>query len=330
MLKRRPIDLNINHERWLISYADFVTLLFAFFVVMYSVSQLNESKYKELSSSLNAVFTETQQTNIEGSNESNEDTKTSSANLLELPALEYAFYQQLLPLIEQGAIEVSSNELWLQISLNNRILFGVGNVKPSAQANGVIAKIATIMKDTVNPVRVEGFTDNLAINTAQFPSNWQLSTARASAIVELLAVNGVSPKQLSAVGYGEFQPIADNSSEAGRAKNRRVVLMIGKFQESRPALNSSGANSSGNNSSRINSVKRNKQTENSVEVSAGQESVNAASNVVKGQDLLSPINQITPSEITQNGVLPKQTSPESIKPIILESGELLFTNDPVP
>ena len=330
MLKRRPIDLNINHERWLISYADFVTLLFAFFVVMYSVSQLNESKYKELSSSLNAVFTETQQTNIEGSNESNEDTKISSANLLELPALEDAFYQQLLPLIEQGAIEVSSNELWLQISLNNRILFGVGNVKPSAQANGVIAKIATIMKDTVNPVRVEGFTDNLAINTAQFPSNWQLSTARASAIVELLAVNGVSPKQLSAVGYGEFQPIADNSSEAGRAKNRRVVLMIGKFQESRPALNSSGANSSGNNSSRINSVKRNKQTENRVEVSAGQESVNAASNVVKGQDLLSPINQITPSEITQNGVLPKQTSPESIKPIILESGELLFTNDPVP
>ena len=329
MLKRRPIDLHINHERWLISYADFVTLLFAFFVVMYSVSQLNESKYKELSSSLNDVFTEAQQANIEGSNESNEsnvrnesneETQISSASLIELPALEDAFYQQLLPLIEQGAIEVSSNELWLQISLNNRILFGVGSVKPSAQANGVIEKIATIMKDTVNPVRVEGFTDNLTINTAQFPSNWQLSAARASAIVELLAVNGVSPKQLSAVGYGEFQPIADNSSEAGRAKNRRVVLMIGKFQESRPTLNSSGASSSGINSAGINSV----------EVSAGQEPVKSGGNVVEGQGLISLINEVIPNEVTPNGVLPKQTSPESIKPIILESGELLFTNDPVP
>ncbi|MFT6220871.1 MAG: chemotaxis protein MotB [Candidatus Endobugula sp.] len=316
MLKRRPIDLHINHERWLISYADFVTLLFAFFVVMYSVSQLNESKYKELSSSLNGFFTETQQTNVEISNErneSNEDTQISSASLIELPALEDAFYQQLLPLIEQGAIEVSSNELWLQISLNNRILFGVGSVKPSSQANGVIAKIATIMKDTVNPVRVEGFTDNLTINTAQFPSNWQLSAARASAIVELLAVNGVSPKQLSAVGYGEFQPIADNSSEAGRAKNRRVALMIGKFQESRPTLNSS----------EINSVTSNKQVDNRVEVSAGQGSVKTASNVEEGQGLISSINEVTPNEI-----LLKQTSPESIKPIILESGDLLFTNDP--
>jgi chemotaxis protein MotB len=331
MLKRRPIDLHINHERWLISYADFVTLLFAFFVVMYSVSQLNESKYKEWSSSLNGFFTETQQTNVEISNErneSNEDTQISSASLIELPALEDAFYQQLLPLIEQGAIEVSSNELWLQISLNNRILFGVGSVKPSSQANGVIAKIATIMKDTVNPVRVEGFTDNLTINTAQFPSNWQLSAARASAIVELLAVNGVSPKQLSAVGYGEFQPIADNSSEAGRAKNRRVALMIGKFQESRPTLNSarnnsSGINSSGINSSEINSVTSNKQVDNRVEVSAGQGSVKTASNVEEGQGLISSINEVTPNEI-----LLKQTSPESIKPIILESGDLLFTNDP--
>jgi chemotaxis protein MotB len=313
MLKRRPIDLNINHERWLISYADFVTLLFAFFVVMYSVSQLNESKYKELSSSLNGVFTETQQTSAEGSNEGNEDTQISSASLIELPALENAFYQQLLPLIEQGAIELSSNELWLQISLNNRILFGVGSVKPSAQAKGVIAKIATIMKDTVNPVRVEGFTDNLAINTEQFPSNWQLSAARASAIVELLAVNGVSPKQLSAVGYGEFQPIADNSNEAGRTKNRRVVLIIGKFQESRPEPNSSV----------IDSDTTNKQTNSRAEAGTGQAFVKAAGNSIEGQNLPSLTN-----EATSNGILPPQTSAEGIKPIILESGELLFTNDP--
>mgnify|MGYP001085421534 FL=1 len=204
MLKRRSLDLHINHERWLVSYADFVTLLFAFFVVMYSVSQINESKYEELTSTLNGFFSEQQNTT-----ETKQAAESPSANVIELPTLETAFYQQLLPLIEEGAIEVSSNELWLQISLSNRILFDIGSVKPSEQANDVIAQTATIMKDTVNPIRVEGFTDNVAINTAQFPSNWQLSAARASAIVQLLSASGVSPSQLSAVGYGEFQPIAD-------------------------------------------------------------------------------------------------------------------------
>jgi chemotaxis protein MotB len=306
MLKRRPIDLHINHERWLISYADFVTLLFAFFVVMYSVSQINESKYEELSSTLNGLFSEAQDVNTETNDE---QTQISSDSLIGLPALEDAFYQKLLPLIEQGAIEVSSNELWLQISLNNRILFDVGSVKPNAQANGVIAEIATIMKGTINPIRVEGFTDNVAINTAQFPSNWQLSAARASSIVQLLAVNGVSPERLSAVGYGEFQSIADNNSEAGRAKNRRVVLMIGKFQDRRPKSNNAVVN---------------KPAETHTELGLEQISAQSTGNTnARGEQPASSSIEVVPEVI-----LPRQTSPESIKPIILESGELLFTNDP--
>jgi chemotaxis protein MotB len=294
MLKRRSLDLHINHERWLVSYADFVTLLFAFFVVMYSVSQINESKYEELTSTLNGFFSEQKSTD-----EAKQAVDSSSASVIELPTLETAFYQQLLPLIEEGAIEVSSNELWLQISLSNRILFDVGSVKPSDQANEVVAKIATIMKDTVNPIRVEGFTDNLAINTAQFPSNWQLSTARASAIVQLLSASGVSPSQLSAVGYGEFQPVADNSSEAGRAKNRRVVLMIGKFKENRPVTNTSASDTPSEHRS-LNKLSRPHEA---------------------------PIKTPVDTFLGNTHIAPVASS-ETLTPITLKNGELLFTNDP--
>lgn len=295
MLKRRSLDLHINHERWLVSYADFVTLLFAFFVVMYSVSQINESKYEELTSTLNGFFSEQKNTT---ETKQAAESPSASASVIELPTLETAFYQQLLPLIEEGAIEVSSNELWLQISLSNRILFDIGSVKPSEQANEVIAQIATIMKDTVNPIRVEGFTDNLAINTAQFPSNWQLSAARASAIVQLLSASGVSPSQLSAVGYGEFQPIADNSSEAGRAKNRRVVLMIGKFEENRPVANKSVLDTPSEN-----------RTVNELSGSRG-----------------ASINTVVETSLN-NSNIESPVSSEALTPITLKNGELLFTSD---
>jgi chemotaxis protein MotB len=295
MLKRRSLDLHINHERWLVSYADFVTLLFAFFVVMYSVSQINESKYEELTSTLNGFFSEQQNTT-----ETKQAAESPSANVIELPTLETAFYQQLLPLIEEGAIEVSSNELWLQISLSNRILFDIGSVKPSEQANDVIAQTATIMKDTVNPIRVEGFTDNVAINTAQFPSNWQLSSARASAIVQLLSANGVSPSQLSAVGYGEFQPIADNSTEAGRTKNRRVVLMIGKFKEHRPLIHNSTVDV---------------EPESYIEEEQGLNSTSRSLNAPE-----SLLRQTKPAP---------STTLDTLTPITLDNGELLFTSDPI-
>ena len=301
MLKRRSLDLHINHERWLVSYADFVTLLFAFFVVMYSVSQINESKYEELTSTLNGFFSEQKNTT-----ETKQAAEPPSASVIELPTLETAFYQQLLPLIEEGAIEVSSNELWLQISLSNRILFDIGSVKPSEQANEVIAQIATIMKDTVNPIRVEGFTDNLAINTAQFPSNWQLSAARASAIVQLLSASGVSPSQLSAVGYGEFQPIADNSSEAGRAKNRRVVLMIGKFEENRPVANKSVLDTQSEN-----------RTVNELSGSRG-----ASINTVVERSVESSVE----TSLNNSNIDPPVSS-EALTPITLKNGELLFTSD---
>lgn len=233
MLRRKIQDIHINHERWLISYADFITLLFAFFVVMYSVSQVNEEKYEALSETLQTLFSD-QKDKQKSLLSDVEPEKKNVLYLDPLPALEKQLSQRLSDLIDDQSIQISSNELWLQISLNNRILFGLASVTPSEQAKQVFADVADILKSVDNPIQVEGFTDNLAINTAQFPSNWELSSARAAAIVNLLANNGIAPERLAAVGYGEFQPIADNATKEGQALNRRVVLMVGKYQRQRP------------------------------------------------------------------------------------------------
>ena len=226
MLRRKKIDIEVNHERWLVSYADFMTLLFGFFVVMYSVSHVNEYKYQELSNSLEALFSD------QSSERSN--SKATLQPAIAIPELADQFTERLGDLIDDQSISVSSNELWLQISLNNRVLFPLGSVTPSEQAEDIFAEVANILRGLNNPIQVEGFTDNLAIHTQQFPSNWELSSARASAIVKLLSGQGVAPQRLSAVGYGEFQPIASNDLEEGRAQNRRVVLMVGKYPRQRP------------------------------------------------------------------------------------------------
>ena len=231
MLRRKRVDININHERWLISYADFVTLLFCFFVVMYSVSYVNEEKYQDLSQTLEAIFSS--QENIE--KELEEERLEKKQEIIALPKLANQFVERLADLVEEEAITVTNNEFWLQVSLNNRILFPLGSVSPSQQAEAIFSDIADMLKDYDNPIQVEGFTDNLAINTAQFPSNWELSTARASSIVKLLEQQGIHSDRLAAVGYGENHPIADNQSESGRGQNRRVVLMIGKYPRQRPA-----------------------------------------------------------------------------------------------
>ena len=232
MLRRKPVEISINHERWLVSYADFVTLLFAFFVVMYSVSQVNESKYKVLSNTLTEIFDAPERSlkpiqvgdpvrsneiqvidkgshaNAEAINYEKTQTASEGAfqKTADLPQLADQFSEQFADLVDDKTVQVSSNEFWLQISLNNSILFPLGSVQPSLQARSVLGDIATLLNGFSNPIQVEGFTDNMAINSSQFPSNWELSSARAAAVVKLFAENGINPERLSAVGYGEFQP----------------------------------------------------------------------------------------------------------------------------
>lgn len=261
MPRRRPAELHINHERWLVSYADFITLLFAFFVVMYSISQVSESKYRVLSSTLMEAFEPTRSLrpiqvgdlarspstsaiDIRGDERGDTDSLElghdslelgEAAGLGELGELGQRIGEHFSDLIGDNLVAVYANEYWLQIELRDSILFGSGSAGPSAQAQEIFSEMAGLLADYDNPVQIEGHTDNRPISNLRYPSNWELSTARASAIVKLLMDSGVSPRRLSAVGYGEHQPTATNETEEGRALNRRVTLMIAREAVERPS-----------------------------------------------------------------------------------------------
>ncbi|MEN0038881.1 MAG: flagellar motor protein MotD [Cellvibrio sp.] len=275
MVRRRREEIHVNHERWLISYADFITLLFAFFVVMYSISQVSDSKYRVLSDTFVEAFNQpaNTQTSVEPQDnpspssevispietvtttatqsDHTTDVSDNSTNTVfpvpeqtdpvktsdELTQISDLVTEKFTQLINDQMIQVSSNELWLQIELKDSILFSSGSADTSDQAQKIFDEIAGILKNYSNPVQVEGFTDNIPIKSVKYPTNWELSTARASAIVKYLASKGVAPERLSAVGYGEYQPVAANDTDQGRAQNRRVAIMIAKRKMDRPRVN---------------------------------------------------------------------------------------------
>lgn len=250
MARRKPVEMHVNHERWLVSYADFITLLFAFFVVMYSVSQVSENKHRQLSETLMEAFSPRSMKPIQVG----ELSRSPTTSVIELPfdevrelveaqnegfdsleQLSGIFTEEFGSLINDRLIQVYSNEFWLQIEVQDSILFASGSAEPSAQAQAIFARIADILQDREHPIQVEGHTDNVPINSVRFPSNWELSAARAAAMVKLLERGGVSAERLSAVGYGEHQPAASNDTAEGRAQNRRVALMIARARIERPS-----------------------------------------------------------------------------------------------
>lgn len=257
--RRRAEDDDLhNKERWLISYADFITLLFAFFVVMYSVSSVNEGKYKVLSETLTGVFNAPQRslqpievgeqppysqnrpsdtviqpavTEAPRNPSMNEEGRTEALRAMaDRLALEFD------ELINQGVVTIESNEAWLELSLRNSLLFNSGDAEPHYDAFDVVETIATVLVNRDNAVRVEGFTDNRPIRTSAYPSNWELSAARAAAVVRMLTMEGVEAQRLAAIGYGEHQPVARNDTEEGRSRNRRVVLLISRDASIRGAV----------------------------------------------------------------------------------------------
>ena len=257
MARRRNHEEHENHERWLVSYADFITLLFAFFVVMYSISSINEGKYKVLSESLVGVFSEPERAikpipigdekprTTEPDRSMIEDNPNSSTSSDEpsdpLQQIASSMRDAFGDLIASEQLTVRGNELWVEIELNSSLLFPSGDAVPNEMAFTLIEKVAKILAPYENPVHVEGFTDNLPINTAQYPSNWELSSARAASIVRMLAMDGVNPGRMAAVGYGEFQPVADNATAEGRARNRRVVLVVSRNLDVRRSISGVGS-----------------------------------------------------------------------------------------
>ncbi|MEM9102070.1 MAG: flagellar motor protein MotD [Pseudomonadota bacterium] len=250
MLRRRPkIEESENHERWLVSYADFITLLFAFFVVMYSISQVNEGKYRVVSESLVTAF-DTQKRSFEPIqigeinrnnavsdldnyyedygklSQNSEGIEDKGALSPKLISLEKDISLLLNSLIKADLASVKLTQDWLEIDLRSGLLFRSGSANLSESAGVVIAEISNLLNTNEQLVRVRGHTDSLPIFSDSFRSNWELSTARAASVVKIMQQNNVNPLRMAVEGYGEFQPIASNETPEGRAKNRRVVLAI--------------------------------------------------------------------------------------------------------
>jgi len=260
MARKKRVEEHVNHERWLVSYADFITLLFAFFVVMYSISSVNVGKFRVLSDTLEAVFTDPRKS-IDpiqiGELSRGDDAKAKSvdprpepAQIIELPTapivpedtirtindISNQLNEALLKQIENQDVSIKKGEDWLELEIKSNVLFYSGESRLEKDAVPIIGKVADILRQSANPIQVEGFTDNQPINTPRFPSNWELSAARAASVVHLLDRYGLSPSRMSAIGYGEFKPIADNATETGRQKNRRVVLVVLGSNDSRRSL----------------------------------------------------------------------------------------------
>lgn len=237
MARRRRKEEPINHERWLVSYADFITLLFAFFVVMYSISSVNEGKYKVLSDSMEGIFKQAERSikpipigdeRFKGQANADGDSEAAGSEQEPLDSIAEQIREQFDGLLGDGKLYVRANEMWLELELSSSLLFPSGDAIPHQDAFDIIEKISAILAPFENPIQVEGFTDDLPISTAQYPTNWELSAARAASIVRMLVMDGVQPQRLAAVGYGEFQPIVENTDAQGRARNRRVVLVISR------------------------------------------------------------------------------------------------------
>jgi len=241
MPRRRKLNQpEENLDRWLVSYADFITLLFAFFVVMYAISSINEGKHKLVTESLISAFKTIPKSlePIQVGNISRAQSKdaietplTKSAGDAEVPA---ANFKKLGDKIESEIMEsIHSDEItlrrsadWLEVEMNTSILFESAAFQLVDSAKPTLKKIAKILAPYPNPINVEGFTDNIPINTDNFRSNWELSAARAATVVHLFTQSGIEPSRMSAIGYGEFRPITQNDTHAGRLKNRRVIIAI--------------------------------------------------------------------------------------------------------
>lgn len=247
--KRKRIEVEDNEDRWMVSYADFVTLLFAFFVVMYSVSSVNEGKYKTLSESLEAVFPKKPPSefvpielgenlsdkiipikldnpSVEEINKHNELSSEILKERRRLNKVSEDFKEILEPFIDKELVNVKNNDYWVELEMNSQLLFASGEAGLSPDALPVLRKVAQIVRRLPNVINVEGYTDNVPIDTLEFPSNWDLSSARATTVVREFIALGINPNRLSAIGYGEYHPVADNTNEEGRFKNRRVTLVL--------------------------------------------------------------------------------------------------------
>jgi chemotaxis protein MotB len=235
MARKRYQAEHENHERWLISYADLITLLFALFVVMYAISVVNEGKYKVFSVSLGDAFgrqDKPPEASAGGPVPSNIDpivaqrAAAMQREKAQLTRLAQNLSSTLAPLVKEGKVRVTQNSRGVSVEINASVLFDSGEATLTAESMQALRALAVLLESDPHAVQVEGHTDPTPINTARFPSNWELSAVRAAAVVRLFIESGVDPARLTVVGFGANVAVAPNTLPEGRARNRRVAVTI--------------------------------------------------------------------------------------------------------
>lgn len=277
MKRKKHHEDHVNHEAWAIPYADLMTLLLAFFVVMYAVSVVNEGKYRVMSESIIEAFNGSSHViaplppervkphNIDPAiaappgqpgaaaapvavpiplrpapqrvialrapHETLRETPPPQAaqearRQADLTRIQNQVQQALQPLIDKKLVVVRRNPNWLEIEIRTDILFPSGVAQLSRPAEAVLGNLAGILAPFGNPLRIEGYTDDKPINTALYPSNWELSAARAASVARLFTESGIGPARLGIIGWGQFRPAADNATAEGRNRNRRVLVVV--------------------------------------------------------------------------------------------------------
>jgi chemotaxis protein MotB len=247
MARKKRAPAHENHERWLVSYADFITLLFALFVVMFATSQTDKGRAQQISDSVKRALDGQRMSTVlaailggtvtdkgkgnammhgpGGTKKPAEDKKEQKLAEL-MPSLK-VLTEELKKEIESGRIEVSMQQRGLVVSFTQAALFPSGEDVISPDAIEGLQKVAAAIRKIPNPVRLEGYTDSVPIRTARFHSNWELSAARSIALMEILSKRfGVPQDRLSIAGYADTAPIASNDTAAGRARNRRVDIVL--------------------------------------------------------------------------------------------------------
>ena len=260
MARRHKHEEHANHEAWAIPYGDLITLLLAFFVVMYAMSSVNEGKYRVLSDSLVAAFNGAPKTlepiqvgekqmgpgaelaiNIARQPMIESQSRRSIAPIAmaqlpmppdpagqseELAGVANEVEQSMSDLIDRELVTVRRHGKWVEVEIKTDILFPSGVATLSPAAEQVLQQLAETLKPFPNAIRVEGHTDNRPISTSAFPSNWELSAARAASVVHLFTRAGMDPARLAVIGLGENRPAQSNATAEGRNANRRVLLVI--------------------------------------------------------------------------------------------------------
>jgi chemotaxis protein MotB len=243
----RPRKAHVSQERWLVSYADFITLLFAFFVVLYSASKADEKKQAQVADSIDSAFQSlgifadsSRRPNKANAGTDAADKPVIPMNIVmgedvlaparvkeDLEKIHRELQQTLSNQIARHTVSIQMGRDGLVISLREAGFFNSGSATPRPETLETLRQVAASLSRTPYDLRIEGHTDNIPIHTAEFDSNWELSATRATRIARLfLDLKAMPPDRLSAAGYSEFHPVASNSTADGRAENRRVDLVV--------------------------------------------------------------------------------------------------------